>query len=85
MYFPTGWMQVIIEFCHVELGLQWYQALILFTFILRTVLFPITVKSQRNAVTLKRIGPISNTLRDKMNEAKLSGDSLKGFFLISSI
>lgn len=71
---------MIIEFCHVELGLPWYQALILFTFILRTVLFPITVKSQRNAVTLKRIGPISNKLRDKMNEAKLSGDSLKGFF-----
>lgn len=71
-------MQIIIEFCHVELGLPWYQAIILFTFILRTVLFPITIKSQRNAVLMKKMAPISNKLRDKINEAKLSGDSLKG-------
>ena len=68
----------MVEFCHVELGLPWYQAIILFTFILRTALFPITIKAQRNAVTMKRMAPITNKLRDKINEAKLSGDSLKG-------
>ena len=63
---------------HVDFGLPWYQSIIIFAFLLRTALFPITVKAQKNAVALRRIGPISNKIRDKLNEAKLSGDSLKG-------
>lgn len=68
----------MIEFFHVDIGLPWYQAIIVFALLLRTALFPITIKAQQNAVTLRRIGPISNKIKDKINEAKLSGDSLKG-------
>lgn len=75
---PVGWVQQAIEFFHVSLGLPWYSSIVLFALIMRTCLFPITIKSQQNAAKMKKIAPLTARLRDKINEAKMSGDSLKG-------
>ncbi len=45
---------------------------------MRFCLFPVTVKSQQNAAKMRKIAPLTNRLKEKLNEAKLSGDSLKG-------
>lgn len=76
-YTPVGWAQNAIEFFHVSLGLPWYSAIILFAVLMRTCLFPVTVKSQQNAAKMKKIAPLTNRLKEKINEAKMSGDSLK--------
>ncbi len=77
-YTPVGWAQQAIEFFHVSLGMPWYTSIILFACIIRACLFPITVKSQQNAAKMKKIAPLTSRLREKLNEAKMSGDSLKG-------
>ena len=75
---PVGWVQQLIEFFHVSLGLPWYSSIVIFAVIMRTCLFPITIKSQQNAAKMKKIAPLTARLREKINEAKMSGDSLKG-------
>lgn len=77
-YTPIGWVQNCIEYFHASLGLPWYTSIALFAVCMRFCLFPITVKSQQNAAKMKKIAPLTNRLKDKLNEAKLSGDSLKG-------
>jgi len=77
-YTPPGLVQQAIEFFHVSLGMPWYTSIALFACLFRLCLFPITVKSQQNAAKMKKIAPITNRLREKLNEAKMSGDSLKG-------
>jgi len=77
IYTPVGWAQTALEYFHVGLGLPWYASIVLFAVIMRTCLFPITVKSQQNAARMKKIAPLTNRLREKINEAKMTGDSLK--------
>ena len=76
---PVGWIQSIIEYLHVGLDLPWFQAIIVYGIIMRLVLFPITIKTQKNAAKMRKTGPINAKLREKLNDAKMSGDSLKGF------
>lgn len=82
---PVGWVQSAIEFLHVSCDMPWYTAIAVFGLIMRACLFPITVKSQQNASKMKKIAPLTNRLREKLNEAKMSGDSLKGELLVFKI
>ena len=77
-YTPIGWVQNCIEYFHASLGMPWFASIALFAVCMRFCLFPITVKSQQNAAKMKKIAPLTNRLKEKLNEAKLSGDSLKG-------
>ena len=73
-YWPTGWVQLIIESLHTDIGLPWIQSIALFTVILRLAMFPITVKIQKNAANLRRIGPTLTKLSEKINQAKDSNN-----------
>ncbi len=73
-YWPTGWVQLIIEFLHTDIGLPWIQSIALFTVILRLAMFPITVKIQKNAANMRRILPIQAKLIEKMNQPKNSNN-----------
>jgi hypothetical protein len=78
-FWPQGWVQLAIESFHVYCDLPWYQAIILFAISLRTALFfLITIKAQKNAAVMRRLSPITNKLREKMSDARISGDSLRG-------
>ncbi len=77
-YTPVGWIQNILELLHADLGLTWVQSICLFALVLRLFLFPITIKSQRNAVKMKKIAPQMARLNEKVTEAKMSGNSLEG-------
>ena len=73
-----GWVQNAVEFFHVSLGMPWYSSIILIAVIIRVCLFPITVASQKNAAKMKKIAPLTARLREKLEEAKRTGDNLKG-------
>lgn len=84
-YTPVGWIQLLLENFHVGLGLEWYQAVILFTVILRTLLIPINIRAQRNAAKMRKISPEMAVLNEKLNDAKISGNSLESdasFFVL---
>lgn len=76
-YTPIGWAQNLIEFMHVSLGLPWFASIVLFAFCMRACLFPITVKSQQNASKMKKSAPLMNRMKEKLSDAKMSGDSMK--------
>ena len=75
---PSGWLQLALEFAHVNMGLPWYGALISLGVVIRILLLPVTVFSQRNAAKMKKLSPMTNKLREKLTEAQLSGDQMKG-------
>jgi len=75
---PQAWVQEAIELSHVYFGLPWYQSIMLFALVLRSILFfTITIKAQKNATAMRRVSPITNKLKEKLTEARLSGDALK--------
>lgn len=75
---PTGLIQKLLELIHVDLGLEWYQAIILFTVGLRLLLFPINVFSQRSAVKMRKISPQMMHYQEKLSDAKAAGNTLEG-------
>jgi len=74
VHWPTGWVQMAIEHLHIDFGLPWLQSIAVFTVLLRLSMFPITVKIQKNAAKLRKIGPTLTKLSTKMNEAKATGN-----------
>lgn len=76
-YTPCGWVQLALEYLHVDLGLPWLTAIVTFALVLRTCLFPITIKSQKNAVIIRRMGPIIAQLNENLNKAKANGNKLE--------
>jgi YidC/Oxa1 family membrane protein insertase len=75
---PVGWIQLILEYLHVETGLPWYQCIIILALIFRTMLLPISVMSQRNAMKMRKIAPQMMMLNEKMTASKMSGNTLEG-------
>lgn len=78
---PVGWIQSLLEILHVDLGLPWFEAIALFAIVLRTCLFPITIKSHRSAAKMRKIGPEMTLMNEKLKDAKATGNSLEGFIL----
>lgn len=75
---PVGWIQNGLEFMHVDLDLPWFQAIALFAVALRLLLIPITIKSQKNAVLMRKVAPQMAQLNERLNEARLSGNHVEG-------
>lgn len=74
---PPGLIQQLLEVFHVDFGLEWFQAIILFTVALRLCLFPINVISQRSAVKMRKISPQMMHYQEKMSDAKATGNTLE--------
>lgn len=77
-YTPVGWIQSLLEVFHADLGLPWFQCIALFALILRTFLLPINIKAQKNAAKMRKIAPEMGQMNEKLNDAKMSGNSLEG-------
>ena len=74
---PWSWAQLGLEFIHVNLNLAWIPAIVAFTLILRACTFPIVVKTQRNAVYLRRTRPTMTLLNENLTDAKSTGNPLE--------
>ena len=79
---PTGWVQLILEFLHINCDLSWFASLVIYTLIIRTLMLPITIAIQRNTVKMRIIGPQMTLLRDKVYDAQKSGDSRESQFFL---
>ena len=77
---PVGWIQNGLEYLHVDLDLPWFQAIVMFAFALRILLTPLTIKSQKNAVVMRKFAPQMAKLNERLNEARLSGNHVEGKF-----
>lgn len=73
---PVGIVQQIMEYLHVNLGLQWWAAVVLATICIRICVFPLVIIAQRNSAKMHNSMPQMQLLQMKMTEARQTGDAL---------
>ncbi|KAH9505848.1 Mitochondrial inner membrane protein oxa1l [Dermatophagoides farinae] len=74
-YTPVGWCVNYLDFLHSVF--PWWGAIAVGTIILRLCLFPLVVSAQKSAAKLNELLPEQAILKEKMNQARISGDSIE--------
>ncbi|KAI4503676.1 hypothetical protein M0802_001079 [Mischocyttarus mexicanus] len=73
-YSPVGLIQSSMEWMHIYIGLPWWGTIALGTVIVRTFMFPLIIKSQKNAAAMSLYLPKMTEIQQKLSEARTSGD-----------
>jgi hypothetical protein len=79
-YWPPCWVRSALEYLHVNWDLNWVASIVVFTIALRTLLFYLTIVSQRNSASMRRLTPTMNKLKEKMDLAKSTGNPIDGTY-----
>lgn len=74
---PVGMVQNCMEYLHIGLDLPWWAAIALGTVVVRTLIFPLVIVSQRNAAKMNNHMPQLQVLQLKMTEARQTGDAIE--------
>lgn len=74
-YTPIGWCLHYLEFLHSVL--PWWGAIAVGTLLLRLTVFPVVISAQKTAAKLNEVLPEQALLKEKMNQARLVGDSME--------
>ncbi len=75
-YSPVGLIQWALEYLHCNLHLPWWAAIIASTVVLRTLIFPLAVRVQANAVKLNNIRPEADSLMAKIKQYNQAGNKM---------
>lgn len=70
-------LQSYMEWLHVSLGLEWFQAIALTALCLRLASFPLVVMSQRNVARMTQYNPEMQAIQEKVSQARRRGDMLE--------
>uniref|UniRef100_A0A2M4AQI5 Putative cytochrome oxidase bioproteinsis protein oxa1 mitochondrial n=1 Tax=Anopheles triannulatus TaxID=58253 RepID=A0A2M4AQI5_9DIPT len=73
---PVGIVQNCMEFLHIGLDLPWWGCIAIGTVVVRTLLFPLVIASQRNAAKMNNHMPQMQILQVKMTEARQAGNAI---------
>jgi len=73
-WWPSGRVQYFMEQVHVCLGLEWWQTIILTTFCVRLLVFPLVVMAQKNVSAMNNIMPQMSKIQQKLTDARRRGD-----------
>ncbi len=82
---PTGWVQLILEFLHINCDLSWYTSIIVYTIVIRTLMMPISMGTLRFSAKMRIIGPQMVALKEKVSEAIKNGDHRESKLLLIPI
>ncbi|XP_037084728.1 mitochondrial inner membrane protein OXA1L-like [Pollicipes pollicipes] len=74
---PPGLFQQFFEMLHVSAGLPWWGAIAVGTVVIRLCVFPLVVRSQKNAVTMNNNLPRMQALQVRMTEARQMGNEIE--------
>lgn len=74
-YSPIGLLQNSLEFMHVSTGLPWWASIAITTVLIRGMMTPVVIISQRNAAKMANIGPQMAEYNAQMADAKQLGDA----------
>ncbi|CAG7834949.1 unnamed protein product [Allacma fusca] len=77
-WYPPGLVQQGLELMHCNLGMPWWAAIAAGTVILRMLLFPLVIKSQRMSAKMHNVMPQMQVIQQKMTDARTSGNQLMG-------
>jgi len=73
-WWPSGRMQYFMETLHISLELDWWQAIVASTILMRFLMFPVVVLSQKNMANMANNSPQMMVIQDKMTDARKRGD-----------
>lgn len=76
-YTPVGIVQNCMEFLHMDLDIPWWGTIMIGTIVVRSIIFPLVVMSQRNAAKMNNNLPQLQVLQLKMTEARQSGNAME--------
>ncbi|KAI6647341.1 hypothetical protein LOD99_12337 [Oopsacas minuta] len=76
-YTPPGIVQTILDALHTNAGLPWWACIVCTTLVLRTTLFPFTIRSMRSAQRTTMVQPELTELMDKARRANVRGDTFE--------
>ncbi|PVD20386.1 hypothetical protein C0Q70_18540 [Pomacea canaliculata] len=71
---PSGLVQMALEALHVSADLPWWGAIVAGTICVRLLMFPLVIKSQRNAAHMHNHMPTMTRLQEKFTQARQSGN-----------
>lgn len=74
-YSPIGWCLHYLDFLNSVF--PWWGAIAIGTILLRLSMFPLVIGTQRTAAKMNEILPEQAILKEKMNQARLVGDSVE--------
>lgn len=74
-------MGVVLLYFHQQLGLEWWLAIVLLTVVVRTLLFPLTVRQVRSMRAMQELRPEMDKIRNKYkdNRQKQQEEQMKLF------
>ena len=74
-------MGVVLLYFHQQLGLEWWLAIVLLTVLVRTLLFPLTVRQVRSMRAMQELRPEMEKIRNKYkdNRQKQQEEQMKLF------
>ena len=73
-WWPSDLMIRLLEFCHVSTQLPWWASIALLTLMLRIVLFPLMLKTSRNASIIPHIADRQKVLYEEIKAAQASNE-----------
>lgn len=76
-YWPTALLQNALEYLHISCDLPWWGAIAVTTVIIRILLTPIVIISQRNAAVMRNMMPEMQKIQLKISEARAMGNPLE--------
>lgn len=76
-YSPVGLLQWALEYVHISLDLPWFATIALSTVIIRTLLTPLVIISQRNAAVMRNVLPEMQDCQNRVSEARQMGNSVE--------
>jgi len=76
-WWPSGRLQLVMEFLHVDIGLEWYQTIALTALTLRLMTLPFVIMSQKNVAHMTAHSPVMAELQEKMTDARKRGDQME--------
>lgn len=74
---PVGIIQNCMEYLHVSLDVPWWGAIMIGTVVVRLMMFPLVILSQRNTAVMNNNLPEIQVLQLKMTEARQTGNQLE--------
>ncbi|CAG4935366.1 mitochondrial inner membrane protein OXA1L [Colias croceus] len=74
---PVGIIQNCMEYLHVTLDVPWWGAIVCGTIVVRALMFPLVILSQRNSAIMNNYLPEIQTLQLKMTQARQTGNQLE--------
>ena len=73
-WWPSGRMQCLMEYMHIDLGLEWYQSIAVATICMRMLMVPVVVMAQRNMAHMNNNMPAMSAIQEKISDARRRGD-----------